>query len=106
MLAAGTDEAGVDLATSVSPSSVISCPVALFNPQPHSPQPAPMGKSVGNNKACWPRYIAQTWKWMLDNLAPMIARRRPMKGPILWLLRATKKKEFPQFLEAKMPFCT
>ena len=39
MLAAGTDEAGVDLATSVSPSSVISCPVALFNPPPHSPQP-------------------------------------------------------------------
>ena len=38
MLAAGTDEAGVDLATSVSPSSVISCPVALFNPQP---PPAP-----------------------------------------------------------------
>ena len=105
MLAAGTDEAGVDLATSVSPSSVISCPVALFNPPAPQP-PAPMGKSVGNNKPCWPRYIAQTLKWMLENLAPMIARRRPMKGPILWLLRATKKREFPQFLEAKMPFCT
>ena len=39
MLAAGTDEAGVDLATSVSPSSVISCPVALFNPQPPSQPP-------------------------------------------------------------------
>ena len=44
MLAAGTDEAGVDLATLVSPSSVISCPVALFNPQPHSPPASPHGK--------------------------------------------------------------
>ena len=43
MLAAGTDEAGVDLATSVSPSSVISCPVALFNPQPPSPTASPHG---------------------------------------------------------------